>query len=127
MTQTVEGLCSLALGEQSRQIESKNRLLFWVEQFHRLLLDPKARNTHQRANTDERLQFAAEIFLRKLPYKSRHPACRHRHCTSLVTDPIMVPLTKAELPFGLVEQPLAKPDSPLESVIEGRFDADNLA
>ena len=39
----------------------------------------------------------------------------------------MVPLTKAELSFGLIEQPLAKPDSPLESVIEGRFDSDNLA
>ena len=126
MTQTVEGFCSLALGEQSRQVESKNRLLFWVEQFHWLLLDPNARNTHQSANTDERLQFAAEISFRKLPYKSRHPARGHRHCTSQVANPIMVPFTKAELPFGLVEQPLAEPDSPLKSVIEHRFGPDNF-
>ena len=39
----------------------------------------------------------------------------------------MIPLTKAELSFGLVEQPLAKPDSPLESVVKGRFGPDNLS
>ena len=126
MTQPVEGLRSLAFSKQGSQIESENRLLLSVEQFHCLLMDPEARDAHQSANTDERLQLAEEIARRKLPYESRDAACGHRDGASQVTNPVMVPLAKAELPFGLVQQPPAKPDSPLESVVKGRFCLNNL-
>ena len=59
MAQAVEGLCGPVLRKQSSQIEPENRLLFSIEQFHGLLLDPEPRNAHQSANTDERLQLPA--------------------------------------------------------------------
>lgn len=126
MTQAVEGFCSLALWGQSSQIESENCLLFSVKQFYLLLLDPEARDAHQSANTDERLQLTAQISFRKFRYKSRDLACRHWHFASQVTNPVMVALTKAELPVRLVEQALAKPDSPFEGIKKGGSGPDNL-